>query len=239
MSRRGLQMSMLDRAIAAVAPVWGLSRAQARMVLAGVHEATKPSRSRKIARDGGNGAGIVDQDAATLRNIARHLERDHDLARGALNTLVQNVVGTGIDIEPAPRLPGKPVDQDLADQLNDLITNWWERPEVTWRHDAGSMQRLLGRSWLRDGESLAQDVQGYAPGLDHGSVVPYSIEMIEADQLPLGYTDVALGIRQGIETNAWGRPLAYHLYKGHPGDLPRSARWRPSACPPIACSTSR
>lgn len=217
-----VRMTALDRAISSVAPSWGLKRLQARAalnVLAGVHEATRPSRSRKIARDGGSGNAVVDQDAATLRNIARHLERDHDISRGALNTLVQNTVGTGIDVEPAPRLPGQPVDQGLADELNALFTDWWERPEVTWRHDAGGMQRLLARSWFRDGESLLQHVQGYASGLNHGSVVPYSVEMIEADMLPLGLRDPARNIVQGIEVSGWGRPLAYHLFKGHPADL--------------------
>lgn len=217
-----LKPTILDRAIAAVAPVWGVRRMQARGVIsamAGVHEATKRSRSRRIARDGGNGDTVVGQDAATLRNQARHLERDHDIARGVLNTLVQNIVGTGIDVEPAPRLPGQAVDEELAGQLDQLFANWWERPEVTFRHDAGGMQRLLCRSWLRDGESLYQHVQGTATGLDHGSIVPYSVEMIEADMLPLEMYDAARGIVQGIEVSAWNRPLAYHLYKTHPANM--------------------
>ncbi|WP_460824296.1 phage portal protein [Lysobacter olei] len=194
-------------------------RARAQIeTLAGVHEATKQSRSRKIARDGGNGNAIAGQDAATLRDQARHLERDLDLARGVLNTLVQNIVGTGIDVEPAPRLPGQPINEELAQQLDHLFVDWWERPEVTFRHDAGGMQRLLARSWLRDGEALFQHVQGYSASLDHGSVVPYSVEMIEADMLPLTMRDAARNIVQGIELNAWGRPLAYHVYKSHPSD---------------------
>lgn len=227
MSDKPARIGMIDRAINAVAPVWGAKRMRARAqieTLAGVHEATKQSRSRKIARDGGNGNAITAQDAATLRNQARHLERDLDLARGVLNTLVQNIVGTGIDVEPAPRLPGQPINEELAQQLDQLFVDWWERPEVTFRHDAGGMQRLLARSWLRDGEALFQHVQGYNNGLNHGSVVPYSVEMIEADLLPLGMRDQARNIEQGIELNAWGRPLAYHILKAHPSDAYAYAR---------------
>lgn len=42
--------------------------------------------------------------------------------------------------------------------------------------------------------------------------------MIEADHLPLGYDDATKNIKQGVERNAWGRSLAYHIYKQHPGD---------------------
>ena len=213
---------LIDRAISAVAPQWGLRRALARNaldVMAGVHESTRRNRSRRIARDGGSGNAIVGQDAKTLRDQARHLERDLDIARGALNVLVQNIVGSGIDVEPAPRLPGQAVNEELAVQLDELYVDWWERPEVTHRHDAGRMQQLLCRSWLRDGEALFQHVQGYSGGLNHGSVVPYSVEMIEADLLPLDYSDPSRNITQGIEVSDWGRAQAYHLLKRHPADV--------------------
>jgi lambda family phage portal protein len=54
--------------------------------------------------------------------------------------------------------------------------------------------------------------------LDHGTIVPYSIEMIEPDMLPLDLNDSIRNILHGVERNAWNRPVAYHLYKQHPGD---------------------
>lgn len=186
--------------------------------LARVHEATRPSRSRRIAPDYGSGNSIVAQDARTLRDQARRLERDHDISRNALNVLVQNTVGAGIDVIPAPRIPGHPVDRVLAQQLRDLWDDWWDRPEVTWTHDFGKCQQLLARSLYRDGEALYQDLSGPVATLDHGTVVPFSIELLEADLLPLDFNDSNRGILQGIERNAWGRRLAYHLYKRHPGD---------------------
>lgn len=187
-------------------------------VLASVHEATRPTRSRKMAPDYGSGNNIVGQDAKTLRNQARRLDRDHDISRNALNVLVQNTVGSGIDVIPAPRLPGGAVDAGLAQALRDLHDDWWDRPEVTWTHDYGKCQQLQARSLYRDGESLYQTLAGPVPGLDHGSLVPFSIELIEADLLPLDFNDAKRGILQGVERNAWGRRLAYHIFKGHPGD---------------------
>lgn len=192
--------------------------AAAKRVQAAVHEAIRPSRSRRLALDHGSGNRIVALDAKQLRDQARHLERDHDISRNALNILVQNTVGSGIDILPAPRKPGGKVDRGLARELRELFDEWWDRPEVTWRHDYGKAQQLLARSWFRDGEVLYQSLIGPVPHLEHGTRMPFSIELLEADLLPLDFNDAKRNIRQGIELNAWGRAVAYHILKSHPGD---------------------
>jgi lambda family phage portal protein len=204
------QASQHDRAIAA--------KDQQLTALARVHEATRPTRQRKLAPDYGSGNNIVGQDAKSLRDQARRLERDHDIARNALNVLEQNIVGSGIDVIPAPRLPGEAVNTALAQALRDLWDDWWDRPEVTWTHDFGKCQQLLARSWQRDGEGYFQALAGPVDYLDHGSLVPFSIELIEADLVPLDFNDPGRGIVQGVERNAWGRRLAFHVYLQHPGD---------------------
>jgi lambda family phage portal protein len=152
-----------------------------------------------------------------LRDQARHLEH-HDISRNVLNVLEQNTVGSGIDIVPAPRLPNGEINAVLATRLTELWDDWWDRPEVSYVHDFGKVQQLMARSWFRDGEAFFQSLSGPVPFLDHGSLVPYSLELIEADLVPLDYNVPDKNICQGIETNAWGRALAYHLYKRHPGD---------------------
>ncbi len=210
-----------DRAVLAAEARHDVTRnelASVKRISAAVHESIRPSRSRKTAIDHGSANRIVGIDAKQLRDHARHLERDHDISRNAINTLVQNTVGSGIDVLPAPRLPGGKVDRDLAQDLTELWDEWWDVPEVTWAHDYGKCQDLLARSWFRDGEVLYQDLIGPVAGLEHGTRVPYSIEMIEADLLPLDFNDAKRNIMQGVERNAWGRRLAYHIFKHHPGD---------------------
>ncbi|WP_115584475.1 phage portal protein [Xanthomonas dyei] len=187
-------------------------------VVSRAHEVTRPSRSRKLARDWGSANAIAGTDARQLRDQARHLERDLDLADNALNVLVQNTVGSGIDVLSAPRLPGQAINRDLAMQLDELWDAWWDAPEVTRTHDYGACQQLLVRSWMRDGEAFYQDLVGPVAYLEHGTAVPYSIEMLEADLVPLDFNDPGRNILQGIERNAWGRPVAFHVYKQHPGD---------------------
>jgi lambda family phage portal protein len=214
-------LSLTDRIIAAISPTWARNRVMARLQLravAGVHQATRPGRLRKIAKDGGSGNHIVGSDAASLRNYARALDRDDDISINALNILEQNVVGSGIGVEPSPRLPGQPVDRELAGQLADLWGDFWLRPEVTWEGDMGKAQRLMCRSWFRDGECFFQRLKGPVPFLDHGTEVPYSIELIEADRVPLDYDDPANNVVQGVQVNAWGRATGYWVLKHHPGE---------------------
>lgn len=201
----------MDRAVRAAQPVTKPSAA--------AHEATRPTRQRKLARDWGSANRIVSLDAKQLRDSARQRDRDHDVSRNALNILVQNTVGSGIDVTPAPRQAGSGVNRVLAQQLRDLWDEWWDRPEVTWKHDFGKCQQLIARSVFRDGEGFFQQLVGPVDFLDHGTRVPYSIEMIEADLVPLDFNDPANRILQGIKTNAWGRPVTYYVYKQHPGDF--------------------
>ncbi len=211
-------MNRLDRAIAYVSPVWASRRARAR-VLAAAYEAADPGRLRSKSRDYGSGNSAAAMGGVAIRIQARALERNHDIARNALNVLVQNVVGpAGIGVEFQPRLRNGDIDEAVAEQLRPLWLEWCKRPEVTWQHDWASAQRLLARTWFRDGEALVQELMGIVPLLDHGTRVPYSLELIEPDLLPYDYSDPSRGILHGVERNAWGRPVGYHLYKQHPGD---------------------
>lgn len=187
-------------------------------IKAGTHEATRRSRQRKLDVDGGSGNHIVGMDAKQLRDSARAMCRDYDVARNGINVLVQNTVGSGIDVMPAPRRKGGTVDRALAQSLRDLWDAWWDRPEVTWQHDFGKCQQLLATAWFRDGEAFWQQLLGPVDYLDHGTDVPLSLELLEADLVPLDLNDPGRNILQGVERNAWGRIVAYHVFKQHPGD---------------------
>lgn len=182
------------------------------------YESAKTTKSRKARRERGSADAAIVRAGTSIREQARHLEQNHDLARGALATLVQNIVGAhGIGIEPQPRTVGGELLEDLASDILHLLRDWSRRPEVTWTHDWASVQRILCRSWLRDGEALAQHLEGTVPFLDHGTYVPYSLEMMEADLLPVDFHGQK--ITSGVERNAWGRAVAFHLYRRHPGDV--------------------
>lgn len=215
------KLNWLDRLVREVSPAAGLKRARARYMLNALagYEASEPSRKRRFHRNTMAGDALSRVSAVSLRNQARHLERNSDVASGALDRLTDFVVGpNGITVEPQPRKLNGDIHDGIAEELERAYEKWSEWPEVTWTHNRASMERLTCRTSYRDGESLGQLVEGPQAGLQHGSDVPFSIEMMEADFLPHDLDDLGGNIRQGLERNTWGRPVAYHVYYTHPGD---------------------
>lgn len=212
--------NFIDKAIEAVSPEAALRRQTARHILKAqrAYEAAQPSRLRKTKTDPGSGDSIAERAGESLRLQARHLDENHDLAGGVLDVLVNNVVGRGVAVEPQVKLKDGNLAKAVNDQLMELWEEWVRFPEVTWECHWNHMLRLLARHWFRDGEVLVKHIEGTSASIDHGTLVPYSLEMIEADFLPFDLNDQKKKIIHGVEKNAWRRPRAYYLYKEHPGD---------------------
>ena len=211
-------MNALDRVIAYFSPKSAYQRQSWRKALS-YYDATKRTKYRKYSDANPSGDGAVYNNTIALRAIARNLERNDDLARGVLTTLVNNTIGLGIGVEPHPLTLQGDVHDEFKRQIRLLFNDWMQKPEVTQELDWGMAQRLLGRRWFCDGESLIQHIGGNVAKLDHGTLVPYSIELLEADMLADYYTDQSKNIFQGVERSVWGRPTGYYFYKSNPGDF--------------------
>lgn len=208
----------VDALVEQFAPGAAVRRQQARRFLAQYEAGGPTQRTTSVKRSTTSGDSLLDLAGTTVRERARWLDENHDVAIGILDVLVDNIVGHGILVEPQVlRLDGTP-HVDLNKKLRRLHENWAKRPEVTWQFDLGAVERMAALHWLRDGEVLTQLVSGGAKAVNHGTAVPFSLELIEADFLPLEFNDLSRRIRQGIERDTWGRPVAYHLYRSHPLD---------------------
>ncbi|MBB6578465.1 lambda family phage portal protein [Comamonas odontotermitis] len=209
-------MNWIEQTIASISPRWAMQRAHSRHVLAH-YEAARPSKQRISHNSNASINTSIQASAGSIRAQARDLERNHDIVRGALRVLVNNVVGAaGIGVEPQPRMTNGEVHEDYAAQLRSAWALWQRRPEVTRRYHWGMLQRLTAYTWLRDGEAFGQMLSGPVDYLRHSTSVPFSLEMMEPDFIPLDLTDPERNLRQGIQCNAWGQPVAYHCYKGDP-----------------------
>ena len=182
-----------------------------------VYDAAKKSNYHVMPTDARSADGVMENAGAKMRKWARHLDENHDISIGILDVLVNNVVGTGIMIEPLVVTKGGKPAEKINKAIRKLVKEWGRRPEVTGELPFGETQRLICRSWLRDGEILMQHVRG--PKFKHFSGIPYSLELIEADLLPFEPITGKDNVTHGVEKNAWGTPVAYHLFKEHPGNF--------------------
>jgi lambda family phage portal protein len=181
-----------------------------------VYDAAKSTAYRVLPTDQRSADAVMDQAKDKVRRWARHLDENHDLSIGVLDVLVNNIIGTGIMIEPMVKTRGGENAAQTNKDIRKLLKDWARRPEVTGELPFGEAQRLTCRAWLRDGEALIQHVRG--PRFPHFSAVPYSMELIEADLLPFEAITGRDRVIHGVEKNAWGTPSAYYLFKQHPGN---------------------
>lgn len=212
-------MHVIDRLVGFFSPEAALRRTTARSVLAH-YEAAQPTRLRQFQRDRSSQNELVQRSAVAIRTQARFLARNHDIARGALRTIVNNVVGPkGVGVEPQPRRADGSIHAEYAAELLEAWRDWCRTPEVTHQMSWSALQRAVVRAWIRDGECYGQLIQGVRADLDHGTRVPLSLEMLEADLVPIEYSDENKRVVQGIERNAWGKPVALHVLKSSPVQL--------------------
>jgi len=154
-----------------------------------------------------------------IRNRARDLERNDDYTRKFLRDLEANVVGhSGFKLTMKVKTTRGKLNASLNQQIETAynrarkLGNW----DVTGRLSGVDFDKLVIRSVARDGECLIRKIPGY------DNDFKFSLQLIEADQLDENYVwNLApnIYIRMGVEMNEWRRPIAYHLWKQHPGDL--------------------
>ena len=176
-----------------------------------------PARRHVIGADG---SADLELDGAQSRLVAwgRYLDENHDLAHGVLDDIVQNVVGSGIVTIPAPLNLDGSINEALGAEILKVWRPWTRRADVTGELSNSDAQRIMCRSWVRDGEQFVQHVQGRDRGYPFSSDdVPYRLELLESEMCP--YDLLTDGWRQGVRHDAWRRPLQYAIYLRHPSEL--------------------
>ena len=202
-----------------VFPGWHLSRIRAMAMADNIERAYEAAQASTYRRMGKSSDPITatDQGTEKLRDQARYLDENHDLTIGILDSLVNQVVGGGVPLLPLARKTDGSLATELNAQIKAAWKDWARRPTACRTMHLNEALRLMCRAWLRDGEVLSQRIRGTTNRITHAGAVPYTLELIEADSLPIGFNSRAPQIVQGIEVNNWRQPIAYHLLKYIPG----------------------
>lgn len=156
-----------------------------------------------------NSSGSADReilfDLPWLRSRSRELNRDDALGSGITKTFVSNWVGAGMMAQAQTG--------DL-DKNRRLESVWNSRKDALSQADDlthGETQRLIARKILEDGDVVRKAV--------FSASEPVWFETVEGERLatPPGKTQDPK-IRNGVERDDAGRPIAHWIRKTHPGD---------------------
>jgi lambda family phage portal protein len=142
-------------------------------------------------------------DRREMRNKARYEVANNSYALGIVQTLANDVVGTG------PRL------QLLTD--NPEVNRRVEQDFTAWSAAIGLPEKLRTMRMARcqDGEAFA--IMSTNPKISHP--VRLNLELVEADQITSPMTGaVSDNEIDGILLDSYGNPIQYRVLKQHPGD---------------------
>jgi lambda family phage portal protein len=226
-----VRQNWLDRTISFVSPVAGARRLHARtfLAIAGGYLGARRDRPATSEWHLTNNSADADTlpDIQVLRDRSRDLARNAPLATGALNTVVQNVVGGGLTWQPKPdaRVLGltEAEAEAWADAAKSEFLLWAESIECDYTRTQNfyGLQALAFRSALESGDVLA-----LFPMIAR-RLSPYqtAVQIVEADRL-----ETPRGTREGgklpngnpvcggVELDSAGAAIAYHILDKHPGD---------------------
>jgi len=154
-------------------------------------------------------------DLPTLVGRARDLDRNNGVAAGALQTLQDNVAGTGLRLGANPDYRSLGQTIDWAEEWSRKVESLWKTyaestaVDIAGQLNFSSMTQLIFRSALENGEALA-----LVMWQDRGLETPFRtcFQLIESDRLSNPYfKPPTLNLLGGVEKDNFGRPLAYWI----------------------------
>lgn len=163
---------------------------------------------------------------SSLRNLrarSRSLSRDAGYAKSARRAVINNVIGTGVKMQPAVKTVRGGFNERINDGITDAWSHWMHAPNC---HTGGSLhfhdlERLCMGQVFDAGEIFLR-IHRQKFGF---SKVPIALEVVEPERIVDGYaypgavSPKSGGVRLGIESDKFKKPLAYWIRDLHPGDI--------------------
>lgn len=228
-----LKLTALERAVSIVSPTRAREMALTRFGVSMAGQFSGARHEKTSMRNFNPRAGSADADSIgdlpTLRARSRDLSRNAPIARGARNTSKTNVVGPGLKLRAK-------VDRELLGLTEDAAEEWeayaealfdlWARSktaDVARKVNFYQAQSLAFTSAWDSGDVFA--VRRYKEGT---SFLALCVQLIEADRICTPNNRTAdESIRDGVELDADGEAIAYHVLNKHPGDDALLSTYKP------------
>lgn len=217
----------VDRVVSVVAPAAAVRRMHARSVLQRSYQGAEQDRlnSQRVPKNQAADTELAGPwGADRLRAWARQLVRDNAYAWSALETIVSEVIGSGIGVQSMLETEAGQDEEDTNENRDKRWAEWCEVCDINGQMTFDEIQSLAFREMVEAGECLIHFVS--VPKTYQGIYrpVPLALELIEADRLASDkdtYSfsrDKNVRIVRGVELDETGRPIAYWIYPSHPLD---------------------
>lgn len=155
-------------------------------------------------------------DLGMLVARSRDLSRNNGIAAGSIQTLQDNIPGSGLRLSSMPDWRALGKDIKWAEEWTRNVEALWATYsescylDVADRMNFASMTQLVFRNWLENGEAVVLAL--WMPR----DTTPYKtcFQLIEADRLTNPqFSMPTLHMRGGIELDDYGKPVAYWIQK--------------------------
>ncbi len=200
--------SIVDRAVAYFSPEAGLKREVAKlkleMVQSRAFEAAQSNPQNLLRRNSNSAVKEVGSQTHSVRFAVREILQNNPVAKRAQDLITHSVVSWGI--EASIQHPTKQA------EIDKLWQQWVKNCSVDGLHFPAIQQQVMA-ALVADGEVLIKkNIK-----LDNS----VRLQVLEADYLVTSKIQVDLKegqfLENGIIKDEWKRPVAYVLYKQHPG----------------------
>lgn len=158
-------------------------------------------------------------DLLQLRARSRELVRNSAWGANYVRVVRNNAIGPrGIRLQAQVKNADGVLKEDVNSMIEAAWDDWGRRGTCTVDGKLSwlGVQQLVGAMLPMDGEVLVRLVRGF------DNKYGFALQLLDPDQLDQFLSiPAAKGrneIRGGVEINEWGRPVFYHIWKGHPAD---------------------
>jgi lambda family phage portal protein len=163
-----------------------------------------------------------------LRGRARRLSTNNPLIQKYLRMCQKNIAGPdGIQLQmKVPMKKGKKLNKKLNTEIEGAWLRWCRKNSctVTGKMTMAQSMRFAVEQWKRDGECIVRMVTYDKNPFN------FALQFFDPDQLDLNYFNYLMPngnqIRMGVETDPYGLPVAYHLWKRHPAEYSTAPQYR-------------
>lgn len=213
-------------------PAWGAKRSKNRAVST-MHDLARDNAvnfsydSARTNRNqegwfktGGSADADINDDLEAIRARSRDAFQNSGRAKGIITTYANEIVGTGIRIEPQ-------LDEEILgltpsrarraeDELKELFRIWCQSSDASGRQSFFGQQYQAIMTFGMNGESIYLPVTVNDPQ----SPISLKIQSIESDRLCTPHDKISdKNVHAGVLVGKkFGEPKAYHFRNTHPGD---------------------